>query len=199
MKNVYLLTGRGRVAIRMANGAIYHSCLLSSSPGFGPWSNWAWYSVLTSDFCPPPSDWGYPLLQWRVRGQGGESKEKSGHTFLPTHIYTCTCTISRKCGTDKGSLKPFYKRAWKNTHAGSHTHTHTHLLTSGLATTRLPLIFKYCTASIRLWLPFSVIFLPSPGFLSSSSQPFLCSLSILTGVYSFWLSLQSTGHIQFIS
>lgn len=77
----------------------------------------------------------------------------------------------------------------------SHSLSHTHTLTSVLAAIKLPLIFKYSRASISLWLPFSVIFLLLQAFLSSSSQPSLCSLSILTDVCCFWVSLQSIGHI----
>lgn len=63
VKNKYLLTGGERAAtacpIRLANGSIHHGALLSSSPGTTPRPNWACYSLLTSDFPQPPSDWGF--------------------------------------------------------------------------------------------------------------------------------------------
>ncbi len=169
--------------IRLANGSIYHGALLSSPAAPTPLPGQIEHVILCSHLISPshPVTEDSPLLQWRER-----ERERAGKQIW-THVPAHTPTRTRRVQTNR-QRKP---------HACEHVHTlpHIHSLTSALATTRLPLIFKYSRASISLRLPFSVIFLPSPGFFSSSSQPFLCSLSILTGVCSFRLSLQSIGHI----
>lgn len=120
------------------------------------------------------------------------------HVILCSHLISPSHPVTEHSPLlQRENVETHTARQW-NWQRKSRTHTHT-LGWPLCCHHKAALIFKYSRASISSGLPFSVIFLPLYFFLSSSSQPFLCSLSILTGVCSFWLSPQSIGHIQFIA
>jgi len=161
-------------------GSIHHGALLYSSPGFSQ-------TKLSMLFC--VHIWFPPAVQWvrfHLSYNGEKERERlaEGLTFLHTHKHT----RNPDSEPNKESHMPLYTSI--DTHFHAHTHWPLCLPPQGCH-------WSSNTAkhqSVCDCLLVSFFFLPLT-FCPHSLIFFFCSLSILTGICSFWLSLQIIGHI----